>query len=296
MTREFPLSNKIAISSYSFHGFPKGENGGGVVDIKRLVDHCVSYEVDGIELLIQHLQSGGITTPEVQREFAQYAAVQGIRLVTIAASHNPVQVTAERRAEELTKLKDGIDTAYVLGAPFVRALGGMWGTSKSFQDLLDNDGEDRPLDGYTMDDAYGWAIEALTEGAAYAGERGVTLVLENHWGVTGTAAGCQRIHDAVGSPWLKYVLDTGNFVHRPDQYAEMAVFAQDLAVLHAKVYKGGGQVVTPDLDYNRIVALLREVDFNGYVSIEFEGKAPADEGIRDGLATIRAALAASPPS
>ena len=86
------------------------------------------------------------------------------------------------------------------------------------------------------------------------------------------------------------MLDTGNFLHRPDQYAEMARFLPDLAVLHAKVYAGGGMLVTADLDYGRIAGMLKEAGFSGYISIEFEGKAHPDVGIPDGIATIRGAL------
>ncbi len=39
----------------------------------------------------------------------------------------------------------------------------------------------------------------------------MTLALENHWGLTGTAAGVRRILDGTGSPWLSVVLDTGKF-------------------------------------------------------------------------------------
>ena len=31
------------------------------------------------------------------------------------------------------------------------------------------------------------------------------------------------------------------------------------------------------LDYERIAAILRKVDYSGYISLEFEGKAHADE-------------------
>jgi len=257
-----------------------------------MIDQCVAYGVDGIEILSEHLGMNDGTSSEALHELKQYAALRGITPVMVAASHNPVQTTPERRREELDRLFRTIDWAYELGAPFVRALGGRWNTLKSFHEMLDNNGEEPPAEGYTIDQSYAWAIEALTAGAVYAGERGVTLVLENHWGLTGTADGTARIHDAVGSPWLKYVLDTGNFLHRPDQYAEMSRFLPDLGLVHAKVYAGGGLLVEADLDYNRIIAMLQGASYNGYISIEFEGKAHPDQGIAAGLFTLRGALGA----
>jgi len=284
------MAVKLAISSYSFHRFGGGPEGKDALTIEQMIDHCVSYNVSGLEILTEHLKINNKTSPEALHELRQYAAIRGIVPVTIAASHNPVQVTGEARAEELQKLKTTVDWASDIGAPFVRALGGRWQTAPNFQYLLEHDGEEPPIEGYTMDQGYEWAIEALREGAEYAGSKGVTLVLENHWGLTGTEIGCLRIQQGVNSPWLKLVLDTGNFVHRPDQYAAMATFLPELAVCHAKVYKGGGMVVTPEIDYTRVADLLASVDFNGYLSVEFEGKAHPSEGIPDGLATIRSAF------
>jgi len=284
------MAVKLAISSYSFHRFGGGPEGKDALTIEQMIDHCVSYNVSGLEILTEHLKINNKTSPEALHELRQYAAIRGIVPVTIAASHNPVQVTGEARAEELQKLKTTVDWASDIGAPFVRALGGRWQTAPNFQYLLEHDGEEPPIEGYTMDQGYEWAIEALREGAEYAGSKDVTLVLENHWGLTGTEIGCLRIQQGVNSPWLKLVLDTGNFVHRPDQYAAMATFLPELAVCHAKVYKGGGMVVTPEINYTRVADLLASVDFNGYLSVEFEGKAHPSEGIPDGLATIRSAF------
>lgn len=284
------VTNKIAISSYSFHRFGGGPEGAETPTVESMIDGCVSYGVDGIEFLVEHLARNDKLNPTALHELKQYLAIRGISPVTIAASHNPVQTTPEDRQREQDKLLRTVDHAYELGAPFVRAHGGRWHTLASFPEMLANNGEEPPKDGFTIDQSYDWAIEALTEAAVYAGERGVTLVLENHWGLTGTADGCVRIHDAVASPWLKYVLDTGNFLHRPDQYAEMAKFLPDLAVLHAKVYAGGGLLVEADLDYGRIAGMLKDIGFSGYISIEFEGKAHPNEGIPDGIATIRGAI------
>lgn len=284
------MSIKIAISSYSFHRFGGGPEGDEAPSIEEMIDRCAELGVDGIELLWEHLALHGKTSSAALHELHQYAALRGITPVTVAASHNPVQTSPEARAAELDKLKAGIDAAAALGAPFVRALGGRWHTTSDFMEMWNNRGEEPAAEGYTLDQGYEWAIEALREGADYAGSQGVTLVLENHWGLTGTAEGTARIHDGVDSRWLKYVLDTGNFFHLPDPYAAMEVFFPDLAILHAKVYLGGGMLVSPDIDYATVASLLQAWNYTGYVSIEFEGKAHPDEGVPDGLLIVRSAF------
>lgn len=278
---------KLAISSYSFHRFGGGPEGNDAPTIEQMIDACADHGVSGLEVLYEHFTINDATAPARLRELRQHAAIRGITPVTVAASHNPVQPDPARRDEELDKLKQAVDIAEAFGAPFVRALGGRWRTTSTFAEMLEHGGEEPPAEGHTEDEGFEWAIAALKEGAAYAGERGVTLVLENHWGLTGTADGCARIHEGVGSPWLKYVLDLGNFFHRPDQYAEMARFFDDLAVVHAKVYLGGGMLVEPEIDYRRVAGMLAEIGYTGYLSMEFEGKAHPDEGIPAGLAQLR---------
>ncbi len=171
----------------------------------------------------------------------------------------------------------------------MRAFGGRWNTL-SWPELLQVGGVEPPRDGFTEDDGYAWSVEAFRAAAHYAGRRGAVLVLENHWGLTGTPEGVMRIVEETGSPWLKVVLDTGNFVHLPDQYAAMAQLLPHLALVHAKTYAGGGFMLDIELDYKQIASLLREAGYNGWLSIEFEGKAHPNEGIPAGVAELRAAF------
>lgn len=284
------MAIKIAISSYSFHRFGGGPEGKEAPTVESMIDTCADLGVSGIELLWEHLALNGQDNPEAAHKLHQYAALRGITPVTLAASHNPVQVTEEAREAELAKLIRTIEVAAALGTPFVRALGGRWNTLGSFQEMWDNLGEEPPAEGYTLDESYEWVIDALGRATEYAASRGVTLGLENHWGLTGTAKGCQRIHDAIDSPWFKYILDIGNYFQHPDPYAEMTQALTDLAVIHGKFYLGGGIIVTPEIDYTRVAELLAGINYTGFISLEFEGKAHPDQGVPDAIATVRSAF------
>lgn len=284
---------KIAVSSYSFHRFGQGPEGDQAPSLMEMIDACVDYGVDGLEVLAGHLERDGITTPAALNALKRHAALCGVSLVSVSASHNFVTPDAAERAAQVDVLCDAVDAAARLGAPFVRAFGGRWNTL-SWPELLEAGGVEPPREGFSEDDGYAWSVEAFRAAAHYAGRQGVVLVLENHWGLTGTPEGVLRIVEATGSPWLKVVLDTGNFAHLPDQYAAMAQLLPHLALVHAKTYARGGFMLDIDLDYGRIAEMLRGAGnrdhYNGWLSIEFEGKAHPDEGIPAGVALLREAF------
>ena len=278
---------KLSISSYSFHRFGNGPEENRKPEFGRLIEACAGYGVEGLELLGVHFESA---EPAALAALKQQAFRHGVALVAVSAHHNFVVPDAAKRQAEIDKLCHWVDVAHELGAPSVRAFGGRWSTRPNFSEFMAARGEEPPLEGYTDDDGYAWSVEAFKIASYYAGRKGVTLLLENHWGFTGDAAGVLRILKAVDSPWLKVVLDTGNFNFSADPYAEMAALAPHAATVHAKTYVGGGIYYTAELDYPRIVTLLRNAGFQGYLSLEFEGKAHPDVGIPESLATLRAAM------
>jgi sugar phosphate isomerase/epimerase len=83
-------------------------------------------------------------------------------------------------------------------------------------------------------------------------------------------------------------MDTGNFLE--DIYDQLAAIAPLATFVHAKTYYGGGDWYELDLDYARIAAILRGVNYHGWVSLEFEGKEPSDTAVPKSLAMLRAAL------
>ncbi len=279
---------KLAISSYSFHRFGWGPEGEQKPSLIEMIERCAELGVDGIELLGQHIDS---TTPADLHALKSAAGRNGIAIVAISAHHNFVTPDPGQRLAQIDIVTRWVDVAHEVGAFAVRVFGGRWQTRPKFQDFMAARGEEPPLPGYTIDDGFQWSAEAFKVASYYAGQRGVTLALENHWGLTGSAAGVLRILDETGSPWLKVVLDTGNFNYSPDQYAEMAQLLPHVVMVHAKTYAGGGMFYTPDLDYRRIGRLLRDAGFHGYVSIEFEGQAHPDQGLPEAVAMLRDAFA-----
>jgi sugar phosphate isomerase/epimerase len=165
---------------------------------------------------------------------------------------------------------------------------GRWKTIADFAELMKARGVEPPLRGFTEDDAFRWSIESFQKCTELAASRGVTLALENHWGLSNTPEGMLRIIDAIDSPWLGALMDTGNFLEDP--YEKLEKIASKTVFVQAKTYPGGGEFYTLDLDYARVAAILRDAGYSGYVSLEMEGKEPAETAVPKGIAVLRKAF------
>ena len=150
---------------------------------------------------------------------------------------------------------------------------GRWGTSKDFDELMAHRGIEPTLPGYSDEDGFKWVIDCFEQCLPTAEKCGVTMGLENHWGLGRTPEGVLRIVKAVKSPWLHVTLDTGNFLEDP--YDKLEQLAPHAMLVQAKTYYGGGVWYTLDLDYDRIAPVLRKHNYRGYISLEFEGKEDA---------------------
>ena len=70
---------------------------------------------------------------------------------------------------------------------------GTWGTSKNFDELMRNRGIEPVREGTTEADGFKWVIDGFTQCLRTAERCGVTMGLENHWGLGRTAAGVLRV-------------------------------------------------------------------------------------------------------
>jgi sugar phosphate isomerase/epimerase len=152
-----------------------------------------------------------------------------------------------------------------------------------------NRGIEPPIKGYTDDDGFKWTIDSFARIIKSAEKCGVTMGLENHWGLGRTPEGVLRVVDALDSPWLQITVDTGNFFEDP--YDKLEKIAPKAALVQAKTYYGGGIWYTLDLDNDRIAKLLRKHNYRGYISLEFEGQEDPRTAVPKSLATLRKAVA-----
>lgn len=268
--------SKLSISSYSYWHFEDEP-----VPIKSVIDEASEIGVGGVDVLHRQMTS---EDPSHARELRRYALSKGVDLVCLSIHQDFVTPDEGERGMHVDHTIRALELADTMGIPCIRVNSGRWGTVDSFDRLMELDGEEPPLEGYAREDAFGWCIEAFEECVPAARELGVVMALENHWGLTSTAEGVLRIVDAVDSPWLQVLADTGNFPDRP--YEQLEMLAPETILVSAKTYYGGGVWYSLDLDYPRIARIFRDAGYEGYVTLEFEGQAEAAPSVRKSLRRI----------
>lgn len=273
-------SNPIGVSTYSFWQFKREE----YRPIEKCLEIAADLGFDGVEILKVQME-GEPSNAQLQR-IKQRAFSLGLDLMGYSTHQSFVYPEKEKRQENIDKTIDMIEEAYRLGIPTLRINTGRWGTSKSFDELMANKGIEPNLEGYTDEEGFKWVIDSIERLVPKAEKCGVTMGLENHWGLGRTAEGVKRIVDAIDSPWLQVTLDTGNFLDDPE-HRQLKMLAPQAILLQAKTYYGGGTWYTLDLDYAEVAQIMRDAGFRGYVSLEFEGKDDPTESVKKSLAMLR---------
>ena len=281
---------KLGISSYSYWHFKPPK-----ISIETVINHAAEFGVEGVDILHRQMD-----LPEKEpltaahREYCvqlkRHAFTNGITLNCLSIHQNFVSPDHAVRQLNIDHTLKCIEIAGLLGIPCLRINSGRWGTIASFDDLMKARGEEPVLPGHTEDEGFQWCVECLEKCLARAEAAGVILAVENHWGLSRTPEGLLRIVNAIKSPWLGVLMDTGNFMENP--YDKLKAIAPRTVFVQAKTYYGGGEWYTLDLDYDRIARILADANYSGYVSLEFEGKEPAGTAVPKSLSMLRKAFGA----
>ncbi|MFN7291860.1 MAG: sugar phosphate isomerase/epimerase family protein [Pirellula sp.] len=277
-------TNPIGISTYSLWRFKNEE----FKDVTKCIDFAADAGFDGVEILLYQISQTEMLSNSALQAIKRRSLVHGLPLYGMSTHQGFVSPDPEVRRMNIELTCGQMELCYKLGIPTMRVNTGRWGTSKDFDTLMANRGIEPPLPGYTEEDGYPWVIDALERCLPTAEKCGVTLGLENHWGLGLTPEGVLRIVDAINSPYLQVTLDTGNFLEDP--YTKLQKLAAKTVLLQAKTYYGGGEWYTLELDYQKIAKILRDANYRGWISLEFEGKESYKTAIPKSLELLRNAF------
>lgn len=278
---------KLGLASYSYWHFrdPK-------TSIETVIEKAAELGFHGVDILHRQMD-----IPEKEplrpdhraylRRLKRHALVNGVDLICVSTHQTFVSPKPEIVTSNVEHTIKCIELAYELGIPCIRINTGRWGVY-DFDKLMANRGIEPVLEGFKEEDGFKWCIDGITRCLPKAEECGVVLALENHWGLARTPEGLMRIVNAIQSPWLGVLMDTGNFLEEP--YPKLEQIAPRTVFVQAKTYHGGGEWYTLDLDYKRVARILANVGYHGYVSLEMEGKENPDTAVPKSLALLKKAF------
>lgn len=225
-------------------------------DLFQFVDYCAKLNLDGTELTSYYFPK------DVDNNYLMALKQQTFRLgldVSGTAIGNDFCLPAgAARDAQIASCKQWIDHAAILGAPAIRIFAGRIPKGGAESEALDQ------------------CVAGIDECLAYAATKGVFLALENHGGITATPAQLLAIIKRVKpSDWFGVNYDSGNF-RTDDPYGDLekiAPFAINAQIKVAVTAKGKKQPA----DLKRMVDILRQANYRGYVVLEYEEKEPLKE-------------------
>jgi sugar phosphate isomerase/epimerase len=279
---------KLAVSSYSYWHFEEKK-----FPIETVIERVAALDVRGVDVLHRQMEldergafdaAGRAYCLRLKR----HAFRHGVALICLSTHQNFVSPDEKRRKAAVDHTLKTLEIASALGAPSIRVNAGRWGTIENFDEFMKKRGLEPPIAGHTEDDAFDWSIDGLGKCLKRAEELGVILALENHWGLSRSPEGLQRILAAFNSPFIGALMDTGNFLEEP--YDKLKAMAPKTVFVQAKTYYGGGLWYSLELDYARIAKILAEANYTGYVSLEMEGKEPAETAVPKSIEMLRKAF------
>lgn len=246
--RTRPSHLKLSIAAYSYRDYltakpPK-------MDLFDFANLAADMGLDAIEPTSYYFPPD--VTSDYLNRLKRHAFVLGLDISGTAIGNNFCLPPGPKRDEQLAKTREWIDRAAELDAPVIRIFAG------------------NVARGSTEEQAVAWAIEGIKESLPYAAKKGVILALENHGGITATVQQILKIVRAVDAPNFGVNLDTGNF-HVADPYAEIAELAPYAVTVQVKTeVQRQGAHGKEEADLSRLISILREVRYSGYVVLEYE--------------------------
>ena len=237
---------KLSLAAYSFNK---------ALDLKKpsmtlfdFIDIAADLPLDAVELTSYYWAE---TTDAYLDRLKAHCEKRKLAISGVPVGNTFTLKDDAKRAVEIQKVKDWTARAAKLGAKTVRIFAGN----------LEK--------GEQLADAQKRVVDAMNECCEVAEKLGVFLALENHGGITDTPEHLLELVKPVKSPALGVNIDTGNF-NTPDPYADIAKIAPYGVVSQVKTEVNPGGKKKVEADLGRVVKILKDANFHGYVALEYE--------------------------
>jgi len=260
--RTGPSKMELGVAAYGFRDYfewsrdkkNKIKDGKAPMSIIDFIDWCADQGVPGAEL------TSYFFPPDTDTAFCEkvraHADKRSVRITGSAIGNTYTNPPGEKRDEQLAYTKRWVDFCAILGAPHIRVFAGAAPKGMSLEDGVKN------------------CIETYQMALDYAATKKIFLGIENHGGVVAEPEQLIAIIQAAKSEYAGINFDSGNF-HTEDPYADLAKIAPYTVNVQLKVdIKRKGAAKEEPSDIPRVIQILRDVQYSGWFTLEYERKDP----------------------
>ncbi len=145
------------------------------------------------------------------------------------------------------------------------------------------------------------SIDGLTKLATYAKEKNINILVENHGGLSSDGAMLADVMKEVNMPNCGTLPDFGNFCIRRNDPADYASGCADMYDIYkgvselmpyakavsAKSHNFDGQGNERDIDYVKMLQIVKDAGYQGFIGVEYEGE---ELGEAEGILATRELL------
>lgn len=279
---------KFAVSSYSFSKLIKK----GVMTQFDTIKKAQEMGFDGIEIVEFDAPNGEDILSYAKRLKDECERV-GIEPCNLCIGADFINGKGVSKEEEIGRIKKIIDGAHILGVKSMR------------HDCLYKLGEYKTFYGAIPEIAKG-----IREVADYAKEKGIRTMVENHGFICQDALRVEKLYNEVNHDNFSLLLDMGNFLCvDEDPVKSASIIAPYATFVHAKDFyvksgcesdpgeqffstRGGNYLKGAILGHGnvpvkQILRILKKAEYQGYISLEYEGWEDVIEGIRIGFDNLK---------
>ncbi|MCY2982982.1 MAG: sugar phosphate isomerase/epimerase [Planctomycetota bacterium] len=269
---------KLSVNAWSYYiqlnRHLKGENGG--MSLFDMLEECARLEVDAVDPT-GYFFPGYPNVPDRKfiNDFKRRAFQLGLEFSGTGIRNDFAAADKVKRQADVDLAKKWIEAAAEMGAPVLRVFAGP-----------------QPKD-QTWEDTAGWMADALAQCAEHGEKCGVLVGVQNHGDMLKSADEVLKLLGMVKSDWLGTIVDTGFFL-TPDPYADIARVIPRAVNWQVKELLSNRQ--GPKIDMARLVQIIRQSSYRGYVPVEtlpVEGKIEEYDAIarvRELVTALREAL------
>lgn len=242
-------SLKISLNAYSFNDMLMKKK----ITKIELLDFCSQTGFDAIDMTGYYFSSyPDVPSDKEIYEFKRHAHAVGLSISGTGVRNEFSFEDENLLNKEIELVCKWIEVAAKLGAPVLRIF-----TAKKYYT-----GEERKI-------IFNRLVKSINRCLEKASAYGIILGIQNHNDFLRTHEETKELIDAIQSPWLGLVLDTGSFISNdPYQDIEKSIPMAVNWQLKEKLPIQGVQTL---MDIPKLCSIIKKSDYKGFVPIETLG-------------------------